>query len=245
MSMRARAARYVRRGRVATSSALGSAARWVEPEPSTWSLRRRVGGSWEKIGHLQFDFLVSRGLLPEHRMLDVGCGVLRGGRHFIEYLEPGRYFGIDADPEVVAGAHEELARLGLEARRPSLRLTDSFEVDFGVQFDFALAQSVFTHLPLNSIGRCLANVSSVMAPGGRFFATYFPGPSGPERWASIPQPAAEGREAVVTHGDRNSYHYHADDFAWLCRDLPLDLEVLGKWGHPHNQQMLLFERTGP
>lgn len=38
-----------------------------------------VGGDWEKIGKLQFEFLVSRGLRPHHRMLDIGCGTLRGG----------------------------------------------------------------------------------------------------------------------------------------------------------------------
>src|ERR1700678_1283527 len=41
--------------------------------------REYVGGLWEVIGKLQFDFLISRGLKPEHVFLDIACGPLRGG----------------------------------------------------------------------------------------------------------------------------------------------------------------------
>jgi len=40
--------------------------------------RRYVGGMWEEIGQLQFDYLVSQGLRPEHVFCDVACGSLRG-----------------------------------------------------------------------------------------------------------------------------------------------------------------------
>ena len=54
-----------------------------------------IGGHWEALGKLQFDYLVANGLKPGHRLLDIGCGTLRGGRHFIRYLAPGGYTGID------------------------------------------------------------------------------------------------------------------------------------------------------
>ncbi len=54
-----------------------------------------IGGMWEIIGEVQFEFLVSQGLKPQHRLLDIGCGTLRGGRHFIAYLEAEKYTGID------------------------------------------------------------------------------------------------------------------------------------------------------
>ena len=57
--------------------------------------RELVGGLWEELGVLQFEFLVKRGLKPHHRLLDVGCGALRGGVHFVRYLDPGCYHGID------------------------------------------------------------------------------------------------------------------------------------------------------
>jgi hypothetical protein len=60
--------------------------RYVDPD---W--HRRVIGNvphWEYMGKLQLDYLVERGLKPEHNLLDVGCGPLRAGIHFIEYLTP-------------------------------------------------------------------------------------------------------------------------------------------------------------
>ena len=66
--------------------------------------REEVGGLWDKIGKLQFDFLKKMGLRSEHYFLDVGCGSLRGGIHFINYLEPSRYFGIDKNNELLDAA---------------------------------------------------------------------------------------------------------------------------------------------
>lgn len=64
--------------------------RRVELDP-----KAAIGGMWEEIGQLQIDFLKSEGLLPAHRLLDIGCGTLRGGRHFIGYLDAGRYTGTE------------------------------------------------------------------------------------------------------------------------------------------------------
>src|SRR3954468_23923578 len=66
--------------------------------------RRHVGGAWEEIGRLQFDYLVSQGLRPHHRLLDVGCGAMRGGVHFAAYLDPGHYFGIDVNDRLLEAA---------------------------------------------------------------------------------------------------------------------------------------------
>lgn len=41
--------------------------------------RGAVGGMWDQIGKLQFEFMVKHGLKPEHKFLDIGCGSLRGG----------------------------------------------------------------------------------------------------------------------------------------------------------------------
>ena len=57
--------------------------------------RDMVGGRWDEIGRLQFDFLRARGLKPAHRPLDIGCGCLRGGIHAIKYLDAGNYYGLD------------------------------------------------------------------------------------------------------------------------------------------------------
>src|SRR4051812_28089921 len=76
--------------------------------------RLRVGGMWDEIGKIQFDYLVAQGLRPDSYLLDVGCGSLRGGIHFIDYLEPHHYFGIDSNQSLVqAGLTVEIPAAGL------------------------------------------------------------------------------------------------------------------------------------
>ena len=56
-----------------------------------------IGGPWNEIGSLQFEFLKRHGLLPPRHLIDVGCGSLWGGVHFAAYVQPGHYWGIDAN----------------------------------------------------------------------------------------------------------------------------------------------------
>ena len=49
--------------------------------------RRYVGGLWDEMGRMQFEFLTSRGLQSYHTLIDVACGSLRAGVHLIPYLE--------------------------------------------------------------------------------------------------------------------------------------------------------------
>ena len=81
--------------------------------------RRLIGDLWEEMGQKQLDFLIGEGLRPEHKLLDVGCGALRGGLHFIRYLDVGNYVGIDINQSLLDAGYEiELAQCGLKARMP-------------------------------------------------------------------------------------------------------------------------------
>ena len=49
------------------------------------------------------------GLQPKHRFFDIGCGSLRGGVHFIRYLDKNNYFGTDISSELIkVGIKKEL-----------------------------------------------------------------------------------------------------------------------------------------
>ena len=78
-------------------------------------------------------------------LVDVGCGSLRGGVHFIKHLEPGNYLGVEKEPELLelAAAHE-LGQDVLASQRPELVASSSFEFErFSKKPNFALAQSLF------------------------------------------------------------------------------------------------------
>lgn len=207
----------------------------------TWH-KEAVGGLWEEIGRLQFDFLVRHGLRPHHYLLDVGCGSLRGGIHFVSYLEPGHYFGIDKNKALLQAGKHELKTHRLSSKSPTLVEMEDFDFrSLDRTFDFALAQSVFTHLPLNSIIRCLVSIEKVLAQEGRFFATFSENPEGKFRLEPLQAPRSDG-PAIVTFLDKDPYHYDLGTFQWICARTQLRVEYIGDWNHPRNQKMLLFTR---
>jgi len=205
--------------------------------------RRTIGyvEEWEQHGRAQFDYLKGRGLEPHHYFLDIGCGPLRGGVHFIRYLEPGRYYGVEKNAAVLETAEQvELPRYGLADKRPTLRADESFDFPaLGRRFDFAWAQSVFTHLPVNSIIRCVMNVEQALVPGGRFYATFYENEQGKQNLDPIRQ-----SPQVVSYFDRDSYHYDVATFEWICEGTSLRVEYLGGWDNPRNQKVLLFTKSG-
>lgn len=202
--------------------------------------REAVGGRWDEMGQLQLDYLVQQGLTPQSRMLDVGCGSLRGGVHFIKYLETGRYFGIDASPEILGAGREELKKHNLADKKPTLELMDDFGFPrLNQTFDYALAQSVFTHLPLNNIMLCVMNMEKVLAPGGKFYATFFENPKGKFNLGTLPRPWGDG-STFPTYFDRDPFHYDFETFEWICEGTKLKVNYIGDWNHPREQHMMVF-----
>jgi hypothetical protein len=205
--------------------------------------RTRAGGLWEELGRLQVDFLVGAGLEPSSRLLDIGCGPLRGGVHFIRYLEAERYFGIDVNESLLdAGYDLELpAQLRSKLPRANLRATDRFECDFGVEFDFALAHSLFTHLALNDIRLCLYRVAAQMKVGGRLFATFFEAPA--EYPLDGVLTAPRGKKGRGKRSERNPFWYWPADLEWAASFSPWQYHYIGDWGHPRYQNMVELVRT--
>lgn len=205
--------------------------------------RAAVGGAWDEMGPLQLEFLQSRGMQPSDHLLDVGCGCLRGGLHLIRYLEPGHYFGIDSSPAMIELGRVELAEAGLVERRPALAVDAKFNfAQFHQSFDIAFAQSVFSHLPLNKIHRCLVNMASVLRPGGTFYATFFHDTHDRHDLSPRTYPVSDGPD-VVTTPDGDPFRYNLRFIEDLADGLPLKVELLGEWGSLRGQSMLAFHRA--
>ena len=95
--------------------------------------RQEVGNplKWEKFGRLQLKYLVNEGLKRYHFVLDVGCGPLRAGGHFIRYLNRRHYFGIDNNKRLLeAGRDIEVPTLKLERKEPVLRCVQNFDLSW-------------------------------------------------------------------------------------------------------------------
>lgn len=198
--------------------------------------RHFIGGLWEELGLLQFEFLKKRGLKPEHRLLDVGCGCLRGGVHFTKYLDEGKYYGIDINKSLIDAGEVELSKAGLLSKKANLLVDDSFAFSkFGVKFDYMVSISVFTHLPMNIIIRCLKNVKENLSPEGVYYSTFFLAPESVHLDKLRHDPGN-----IITNYDSDPFHYSREEVACMAELAQLRVEILGGWEHPRNQKMVAF-----
>jgi len=126
---------------------------------------------------MQFNLLTSLGLMEHHFLLDIGCGSLRGGKLFIPYLLPGRYFGIEPEQWLIEeGIKKELGEDIIRIKRPVFSNDNNFTLStFNRKFDFILAHSIFSHASQRQIKRCLSEAKKVMKPTSIFAATFVKG----------------------------------------------------------------------
>ena len=132
---------------------------------------------YDVVAASQFGLLTQLGLREHHHLLDIGCGSLRGGRLFIPYLLPGRYYGIEPQAWLIEeGIRHEVGRDLVRIKRPTFAHVADFRLTvLGRRFDYVLAQSVFSHASQAQIRRCLEELVQVLAPTGMFVATFLEG----------------------------------------------------------------------
>lgn len=142
---------------------------------------------WRMKREFQIKFLRQMGLNPEHYLIDIGCGTLRGGIPIIDYLQEGRYFGVDVRASVLEEARTELREAGLEAKNPTLfRVADMSLLTLDRKFDYMWAFSVLVHMNDRILGETLAFVSRHLSEGGAFYANINIGDGTEGAWEGFP-----------------------------------------------------------
>lgn len=198
--------------------------------------RKIIGGLWEELGSLQLEHLRSVGMQPEHRLLDIGCGSLRLGVKAVRFLDAGNYLGTDLNESFLeAGYQREILPAGLGDKLPRSNLVVDREFEFpGIRkdIDFAIAQSVFTHLPPNHLRLCLARLADHLDGPCTFLFTVYLAPEGRDAESFEQYPG------VITHPHKDPYHYRREDIQHAVIGLPWVVEYIGPWGHPKDQTMV-------
>ena len=142
---------------------------------------------WEMKRSFQIGFLRQHGLQPQHYLLDIGCGVLRGGIPIINYLEVGHYYGVEARPKVLAEGRKELAESKLEHKRPVLTVGEHVgELSLGREFDFLWAFSVLIHLEDPILEEVLRFAARHLKSDGVFYANVDTADMEDGRWQEFP-----------------------------------------------------------
>lgn len=146
------------------------------------------GGDFREIGERSLSHFVKfGGLQPGDRVLDIGCGVGRMAVPLTRYLSTnGSYEGFDIVPKEI-----EWCKRKITPRFPNFRFlvadirnkeynpwgeAKASEYEFPYEdasFDFVILTSVFTHLLPKEVDNYLGEISRVLRPGGRCFATFF------------------------------------------------------------------------
>jgi len=130
------------------------------------------GGSseWASRGESQLQLLQWRGLQPNHTLLDVGCGPLRGGEHIIKYLNPNNYYGIDCNNDFINYAIKITKG---NNKSPHFKTTCTFEAEsFSIFFDFIFCFSVLNHCTASERKLFLQKISKVSHKNTKLIITH-------------------------------------------------------------------------
>lgn len=176
----------------------------------------RVGAPhlWRMQRAFQIDFLQRMGLANDHRLLDLGCGTLRGGLPLIGFLSAGNYTGIDVRGEIIEEARRELEEAGLAQRYPRIcHVAELADCDLRADYDYIWAFSVLLHLEDPQLDTALAFAARHLSERGVLYANVHLGDGRLGSWAGFPVVA----RPLDWYADRASEAgLHADSLGRLC-----------------------------
>lgn len=134
---------------------------------------------FKRAGREQLIVLLEHGLTFQSIVLDIGCGVLRGGRWIIPLLEPGHYCGIEPQRQMVErGLREFVDPEVVALKRPRFDHNDRFDFSvFGVVFTHFLARSIWTHASKPQIEQMLDGFCEWGTQKATFLASLIPSSS--------------------------------------------------------------------
>jgi SAM-dependent methyltransferase len=138
---------------------------------------REYLGYFKELGALQ----------PNHRVLDIGCGIGRMAVGLTGYLSTsGSYEGLDIVPSGISWCRKNISR-----RYPQFhfQVADIYNKQYNPggkyqaaeyrfpfsdgEFDFIYLTSVFTHLLPRDLDHYVAEIARMLKPGGKCLSTFF------------------------------------------------------------------------
>lgn len=107
-------------------------------------------GDWWEAGRVTFErYLKLFPIQPASKVVDYGCGSLRIGAHFIRYLNPRRYFGLDVTTALVDVGKELMGSDLVAERKPLFGAIGEQALaraaDFGADFVCSTAVAYHVH----------------------------------------------------------------------------------------------------
>jgi glycosyltransferase involved in cell wall biosynthesis/protein-L-isoaspartate O-methyltransferase len=134
---------------------------------------KQYAGNDEVSGWMQCEMLKKEGCIPSSNVLDIGCGALYAAFFLAQYLESGRFAGIDPNKWLIDSALENDAiKAAMGTKNARFLYVDDFDANsLDVQFDFILSHSVLSHAAHWQLEHFLRNAAKVLAPNGKILAS--------------------------------------------------------------------------
>ena len=194
---------------------------------------------FEDGGRQLLAFLLMAGLEPDSKVLDIGCGVLRGGYWLIHFLDRRCYFGIEPHRGRLETGRAKILEPETERfKEPAFDGNANFDSSvFGTKFDFFFAYSIWTHASKLQIEVMLDNFLRDSKPNAVFLTTIFP--------AMRPGDDYRGEEWFGTSHESDVVGCIRHRVSWIrgaCRSRGLEMRKLGR--ERHGQTWLQIARDG-
>jgi SAM-dependent methyltransferase len=172
--------------------------------------RAAVGNAddWERHGQVQFQFLKSQGLKPEHRLTEIGCGTGRLARKVVPYLQNGHYLGVDLSPLAIAAVKQLSEEEGWIAQRPLFMVSSVPPAHPAA--DYLWCFSVSVHLPVEEWRAVVLCAAAAMHDDSQFLFSYVP-------------------EKQEDRTGLKSFRHTLDTYRNACLDVGLTFEEVKTW----------------
>lgn len=143
------------------------------------------GGEFVFVGDEFFGILKRHGLMPDMKILDVGCGQGRMARPLVDFLDKGEYTGFDISKASIDWSkanYSDVPNFTFEYapvfnarynKSGDIKAKDHVFPYADNQFDMVFLTSVFTHMFADDIENYLSQIARVLKPGGKCLITWF------------------------------------------------------------------------
>jgi hypothetical protein len=158
------------------------------------------------------DYLKSKGMRPDHRFLDYGCGLMRTGVAIMGYLEKKKYVGVDISEERFKRGAPVAAQHGFGPDYyTNIRISDCDNPELrGMTFDIIWSHDVFCHMPPEDCRVALRTLRDCLADDGQFFMTY-------------------SEEDRYRRGRFKDFWFTRDQARAMCEDAGYKFEIMTDW----------------
>ena len=175
------------------------------------------------------DMMLSLGLKPDSRVLDIGCGTGQGAIVVEDYLnDDGAFYGTDIGKEAIEYCQRRFTKPNFVFAHGEMTRVPFDESSAGL-FDMAIFWSVFTHVYVDESMLLLAEAKRLLKPRGRVIADIL----------LSPYVERDG-------GHRGEMFVNREHFLRLAQALGFQPTQIGewKWTDATVRQMFTFDNDG-